>query len=467
MPVTPSLVLPKRLISDILDSIGCTIHYDISVQICYGSQIWGSGEDKGFAAVPYYHVRITPKSNPSEIEAVLDLGLKELEERFVETHKQGRPIVINGKTIVASDLDRIEIHETNELSSEMGQLLRAYEIEIGQASPSDDEWGYSAPTLAQQGSDVTNKYIVEAPGQSSESEKETTATESRPPANAREVFVVHGRNDAAREAMFFFLKSIGLLPLEWSEAIRLTGKSAPYVGEILDAAFSRARAVVVLFTADDLALLKLQFQSDDEPEYETRLTGQARPNVLFEAGMALGRAQEQTVLIELGKLRPFSDVAGRHFVRLDNSEDRRRDLANRLANAGCAVILDEDKWLTAGDFEEAVTAESPVSLEAPDGVVNVGIDARLSADAKRLLLAAANKEERMIVVLRAGGGAVLRIGGRTFVDAEDAMSIARWESVISELLTLGLIKQYAGSGEAYEVTNQGFLVAMSLGKTIE
>jgi predicted nucleotide-binding protein len=37
------------------------------------------------------------------------------------------------------------------------------------------------------------------------------------------VFVVHGRNEKARIAMFAFLRAIGLQPIEWSEAVSLTG----------------------------------------------------------------------------------------------------------------------------------------------------------------------------------------------------------------------------------------------------
>ncbi len=62
----------------------------------------------------------------------------------------------------------------------------------------------------------------------------------------RRVFVIHGRNERARRGLFEFLRAIGLDPIEWSEAGRMTGKGSPYIGEILDAAFGNAQAVVVL-----------------------------------------------------------------------------------------------------------------------------------------------------------------------------------------------------------------------------
>jgi hypothetical protein len=166
---------------------------------------------------------------------------------------------------------------------------------------------------------------------------------------ARKVFVVHGRNGAARAAMFAFLRAIGLDPIEWSEAVKMTGEGSPYIGQVLDTAFDAAQAIVVLLTPDDVAYLRNEYASgEDDPE--TVPLAQARPNVLFEAGMAMGRDAKRTVLVEFGKLRPFSDVAGRHAVRIDGSVARRKDLAQRLETAGCAVKLDGDDWLTAGDF---------------------------------------------------------------------------------------------------------------------
>ena len=47
--------------------------------------------------------------------------------------------------------------------------------------------------------------------------------------------------------------ALGLQPIDWSEAIRLTDKPAPFAGEVLDAAFNHAQAVVVLLTPDETA----------------------------------------------------------------------------------------------------------------------------------------------------------------------------------------------------------------------
>jgi Predicted nucleotide-binding protein containing TIR-like domain len=85
-----------------------------------------------------------------------------------------------------------------------------------------------------------------------------------------------------------------LSPIEWSQAVALTKKAAPHVGEILEAAFSQAQAVVAMLTGDDLARLRPDFCTVSDAAHETQLTPQARPNVLFEAGMALGKQTART-----------------------------------------------------------------------------------------------------------------------------------------------------------------------------
>jgi hypothetical protein len=165
----------------------------------------------------------------------------------------------------------------------------------------------------------------------------------------RSVFVVHGRNATLRKSMFDFLRSINLSPMEWSHAVALTGEGSPYIGHVLDVAFGHAAAIVVLMTPDEIAYLQPAYgQGDNDPEIQP--APQARPNVLFEAGMALGRDAKRTVLVEVGTVRPFSDVAGRHTVRLTNDFASRQDLAQRLRTAGCDVDLSGSDWHTTGDF---------------------------------------------------------------------------------------------------------------------
>jgi predicted nucleotide-binding protein len=180
--------------------------------------------------------------------------------------------------------------------------------------------------------------------------KKTRQQANRQKSRGTTVFVVHGRNIAAKDAVFSFLRSLGLKPLEWTQALKLTRKGSPYVGEVLDAAFEAAAAVIVLLTPDDEARLKNAFLTKKDLGYERKLTGQARPNVLFEAGMAFGRNSDSTVLVQLGDTRPFSDVGGRHVLHLSNNAASRKEFATKLENAGCDVDTTGTDWLKEGNF---------------------------------------------------------------------------------------------------------------------
>jgi predicted nucleotide-binding protein len=112
--------------------------------------------------------------------------------------------------------------------------------------------------------------------------------------------VVHGRNETARKALDEFLRAIDLRPMEWSELVGDANGGAPYIGEVLDAAFAQAQAVVVLFTRDDLACLRTDLLPAEDRGDEDDLREQARPNVFFEARMAMGGFPKRTVLVSSG-----------------------------------------------------------------------------------------------------------------------------------------------------------------------
>lgn len=262
----------------------------------------------------------------TEIERNQDIILRCLNKIDLETEGRARP---DGKRIQQeTNLNPSQINDAIELLQHSG-LVEWY-LSLG-TTPYD---------FAMVGITARGKNEVERSNL-------TRQTEAQPK-DPRRVFVVHGRNLEARDALFTFLRSIDLHPLEWPEIVAETAKGTPYIGEILDRAFSQAQAVVVLMTPDDMGCLREHFRKPEDAPHETELTPQARLNVLFEAGMAMGRFPDRTILVELGACRPFSDVGGRHVIRLDNATEKRQELAQRLRDAGCSVDLSGTDWHTAG-----------------------------------------------------------------------------------------------------------------------
>ena len=376
--------------------------------------------------MPYYHVKIHTKQNPNHWQWVEDLSLERVEKRVLAPYRQGRPITLRGKTTRLEDIERITIDKT------------------------DETWDDHSVRK-----EVTDELITGPPGDAGD------AKGLLPPTDTRQVFVVHGRNDIARVALFTFLRSIGLDPLEWSEAVKATGQPTPYIGEILNAAFSRAHAVVVLLTPDDEACLRQQFRSDSDPQHEVEPSGQARPNVLFEAGMAMGRDSNRTILVEIGAVRPFSDIGGRHILRLDNTPQQRQQLAQRLETAGCPVNLHGSEWHTAGDFGAALEL-----ARASSDTASAGVHPRLSKDARILLSDATRDTHGIIRKTRAFGGLTIETNGKVFGTSGDAESEANWEEALGELVERGLVKDESHKDTVFRVTREGFHTAQQVANVV-
>jgi predicted nucleotide-binding protein len=164
------------------------------------------------------------------------------------------------------------------------------------------------------------------------------------------VFVVHGRDVKARKGLSAFLRSLHVNIIEWNKALALTKKGSPYIGEVIDAGFEHAQAIVVLLTPDDEAKLRNDLYRSSDPTFEKRLTGQPRQNVLFEAGMAFGKYKETTILVQVGKVRAMSDVSGVHIVHLTGTASSRQQLIGKLKTTGVKLDDTGEDWLTAGDF---------------------------------------------------------------------------------------------------------------------
>ncbi|MCY3912587.1 MAG: nucleotide-binding protein [Chloroflexi bacterium] len=383
------------------------------------------------------------------------------------------PIVINGKSLSQNEIDRIRISDTEQSAYEMWPTVkRNLEADNQRIRDGDDpltsmmarRYPFLMQVSDQQvaraimnaGKNVSNDLLTSNPDSGS-TQTESDGPELSSQEHSRNVFVVHGRNGAAREAMFTFLRTIGLHPIEWSEAVKATGGPNPYVGQVLQTAFSLAGAVLVLFTPDDEAWLKPHFRRPDDPSYETSPSGQARPNVLFEAGMAMGGNENRTVLVELGTLRPFSDIAGRHVIRLDDSPGRRQELAQRLGSAGCPVNLDGTDWYRAGEFEAALEG-----TESRNAQVLASNRSEGSADAQFLLLCAAQSNDGSILMLVTQGGSTLRVGGQHFGELGDRRSEARWGEALRVLVESQLVEDATGMGRLFQVTHRGFQVADGL-----
>jgi predicted nucleotide-binding protein len=170
------------------------------------------------------------------------------------------------------------------------------------------------------------------------------------PGISKNVMVVYGRDQVLRDDLFNFLRALKLNPIEWSEAVKATNKASPYVGEILDAAFKMAQAVVVLLSPDEFVQLRVELCSG-EVEFAKEQGFHPRANVLIEAGMALATKEERTLIVKVGNVKVPSDIQGRHLIEMDGSAEQRNELAQRLKTAGCEPDTGNKDWYRIGNFD--------------------------------------------------------------------------------------------------------------------
>ena len=156
----------------------------------------------------------------------------------------------------------------------------------------------------------------------------------------KNVFVVHGRDEQARVALFGFLQALGLHPLGWETLVAATGSSSPYLRDVIMQGIAMAQAAVVLMTPDDVVRLHPDLHQADEDSYETVETMQARPNVILELGMALATYADRTIVLYAGRHRPMADLNGLNYVALNGSGECLDKVTSRAQDGQCCRLGD-------------------------------------------------------------------------------------------------------------------------------
>ena len=172
----------------------------------------------------------------------------------------------------------------------------------------------------------------------------------------KKVFIVHGWNDAAVKATQQFLQSVGLHSDPF-ETVRSKMSGTVSIPTIIRKAFEEAQAIIVLWTPDEWVDSRPSIR-DAEMKDKSNGRWQPRPNVLIEAGAAILKETDRTILLGVGLQDAPSDFAGLHLFRMNNAAPQRQRLLNMLKASGCEVNPTNENYLDSrlgGDFETCVS----------------------------------------------------------------------------------------------------------------
>ncbi len=260
-----------------------------------------------------------------------------------------------------------ELLDTKEIADALGwspnQINRVLTLLNNRGLLEMDESGGSAP-YDTHGFRLSHEGVLECERlglDQSQKEQDNDTMSTTISADPKKVFIIHGRNLAARTQMEHFLRALDLEPIDFDQLASGQGGMA-FIGDIVRAGLKQAQGIVVLFTPDEYAALRTGHRETHD-KGDDILRWQARPNVIFEAGIAYGIAQERTVLVTLGAdVSLFSDVNGIHIVRLGNDSGSRSSFLQKLIGIGCAVNTRSTTWTSperSGDFVSCIDKDGP------------------------------------------------------------------------------------------------------------
>ncbi len=180
-----------------------------------------------------------------------------------------------------------------------------------------------AKTLLQSLIEEIEEYWPDEDKPTSKIKSAATSTSS----NSKEVFIVHGHDEAAKLAVDSFLKKLELKPVILHEK--------PNEGRTIIEKFEKHSNVgfaVVLMTPDDMGASVANIDS---------LEPRARQNVILELGFFLGKLGRERVCALHKDVKLPSDYDGVLYVPMDKSNGWQLQLAKEIKAAGIDIDMNK------------------------------------------------------------------------------------------------------------------------------
>ena len=277
----------------------------------------------------YYHLLIVTYEFGKRYYELDKIDLSEIKEEIVIPFLKGERFMFDGYFFEKAEVERILIRESAYTSQMYADILDKaypdYPISFKREDIVSDEDKYTT--------DITRRIFRECQSLIQEA---TTKSEAPTPNNPKapmdksKVFIVHGHDNAAKEAVARFVEKIGL------EAIILheQASSGNTIIEKIEAN-SNVGFAIVLYTPCDLGASK---------EEKDQLKPRARQNVIFEHGYLIGKIGRKNVCaLVKGDIEKPNDISGVVYIKMDESEAWKYQVAKEMK--ACGYEFDPSKLL--------------------------------------------------------------------------------------------------------------------------
>lgn len=378
-----------------------------------------------------YNIRVRLKAWHHWSSFKFVLTLQELKDSLVAPYNKGDPIIVDGRIMALSEIDRITIKRVVGTSPRLGIFDRIMMF-IFRPDEADifDSWGL----------DVTEEFISGPPGYAAE-ESNAIKQHTRSTTSMR-IFISHSSNDVevAKALVDLLRKALNLR----SDEIRCTSvdgyrmQAGVPVDERLRTEVYEAELLIGIITPTSLR----------------------SAYVMFELGARWGAEKPMIPLLASGVTPEHlgGPLAGINALEAHQSGQVHQLLQDAAGYLNTTLDHPSSYTTAVGELVRR-SEESTTTLEQQSTNTD---SVQLSEEAKELLVEATNGREGIILMVRTMGGLIFQANGKDFGEVSNRRSEAKWEQAIRDLLNLGLIEDPTGKDELFKATHKGFEVADEL-----
>ena len=281
--------------------------------------------------MPYYHVRITTITSKNPYYEWDKTDLSEIKKRIVIPFLKEERVRFSGQFLPALDIRSIVIVE-----SEWTVKEHHHYININEKAKTQGIFIiYSPSIMFNEGEryvrDISDRVFEECSSQIQEATPKSNALTSDKPSKTMDkskVFIVHGHDGEAKQAVARFVEKIGF------EAIILheQASSGKTIIEKIEAN-SNVGFAIVLYTPCDLGASK------EKPDQQKP---RARQNVIFEHGYLIGKIGRKNVCaLVKGDIEKPNDISGVVYIKIDEGDGWKYTVAKEMKTCGYDIDLNK------------------------------------------------------------------------------------------------------------------------------
>ena len=277
--------------------------------------------------MPYYHVLIEADGFTKPLYQLDKTDLSEIKEEVILPYLKEEQFIFDGYVLNKREIKRILIKESAYTSEEYvhrEQMNYAPNIPLI-ISPKKILGSNQCTT------DITGRIFKECRSLLQEATNQPeapTVTKPKVPMDKSKVFIVHGHDGEAKQAVARFVEKIGLEAIILHEQASSGNTIIEKIEEYTNVGFG-----IVLYTPCDLGASQ---------RHKDQLKPRARQNVVFEHGYLIGKIGRKNVCaLVKGDIETPNDISGVVYIKMEGEKEWKYKVADEMKACGYDIDLNK------------------------------------------------------------------------------------------------------------------------------